>query len=545
MNSTHYHLLALAEDSEIEIVCQVLKSFDQVIVTHVGTALEALDCLWETDFFLAVFSRDIPEKERLELESLLRKISDTRRLNRVPILLLEPPGQELPDDSEYGKIRMDFLQLPLKSHYLKSRIRTYLDLHTQRKAVEQSIAELDNMFHRFAMNQDMTNDYRLNQQRTLHLTAAAAKDLSQPLRQLTGSVQQLDRQVDIPFRLRQSFSGIRSASNRITNIIKSIQANMISEEMVFGAPALKELRQISTLAVMPLEHEFNILSHAMKGVTSREVIRVRTVEEAMETVSSGPVDLVFISDDLPGDQGYELLEYFKQGYLELPVIYTVGQTDQERGVRAISKGAYNFLARENISSAMIWALISGTFEKAAMVREIEDAQSRITMISRKDPLTRLNNRECFDDTLDTELAKSRRYHLPLSILMMDFDDFKQINQTHGFLAGNQILTTSASIIKRMVRGHDVVCRYGGEEFGVVLPNTSDEGARVLADRIRNRMKQHDFYWEEALIKLTVSVGLASFSPERENGKDTLVKTAVEALTKAMNLGGDQVVSVQS
>ncbi|MCF6249439.1 MAG: GGDEF domain-containing protein, partial [Desulfobacula sp.] len=101
-------------------------------------------------------------------------------------------------------------------------------------------------------------------------------------------------------------------------------------------------------------------------------------------------------------------------------------------------------------------------------------------------------------------------------------------------------TTSATIIQSMVRDNDVVCRYGGEEFGIVLANTSLSGARILADRIRKKMAEHDFDTETDHLKLTVSIGIAAFDKKMDTSYSRLVKRGLQALTSAMERGGNTV-----
>ena len=127
-----------------------------------------------------------------------------------------------------------------------------------------------------------------------------------------------------------------------------------------------------------------------------------------------------------------------------------------------------------------------------LTREVKDARNRIVLISRRDYLTKLFNRACFEQEIESETLRAKRYETKLSILIVDFDKFKQINQTHGYDTGDVILTTSAALIQSMVRDSDVVCRYGGKEFGIILPNTGLNGAKILAQRIRKRIADHEF-----------------------------------------------------
>jgi diguanylate cyclase (GGDEF)-like protein len=161
--------------------------------------------------------------------------------------------------------------------------------------------------------------------------------------------------------------------------------------------------------------------------------------------------------------------------------------------------------------------------------------------ARTDPLTGLSNRRVFHETLDVEIRRSRRYRWPVTVLMLDLDHFKDVNDTHGHMLGDLVLERVGGIIRHAVRDADAACRFGGEEFGVVLPETAREGGYAVADRIRRRVERgflgrpvdgHD-------IPMTISCGLAIF-PEDGIHADELIARADEALYGAKHAGRNRV-----
>ena len=160
---------------------------------------------------------------------------------------------------------------------------------------------------------------------------------------------------------------------------------------------------------------------------------------------------------------------------------------------------------------------------------MEDARNRITLISKKDYLTKLFNRGCFEQEIESETKKAKRYNTELSILIVDFDKFKIVNQKYGYDTGDIILTTSAALIQSMVRDTDVVCRYGGEEFGIVLPQTDLNGAKILAQRIKKKIADYDFEKDSDIIKLTVSVGIALYDSTKDTNIGIFIKKALKAV----------------
>ena len=151
-------------------------------------------------------------------------------------------------------------------------------------------------------------------------------------------------------------------------------------------------------------------------------------------------------------------------------------------------------------------------------------------ISITDPLTDLYNRRFFQDRINEEIERSRRHGLPVSLIMLDIDNFKHYNDTYGHLAGDEALRLTAAIIKNSVRNIDRVARYGGEEFAVILPMTEIAAARDIAERIRSGVAGR-YFPDDALratVKLTASLGIASFPQHADNLLD-LVGNADKAL----------------
>jgi diguanylate cyclase (GGDEF)-like protein len=145
---------------------------------------------------------------------------------------------------------------------------------------------------------------------------------------------------------------------------------------------------------------------------------------------------------------------------------------------------------------------------------------------RTDPLTGVSNRRALDDTLTSQFALRERYHSEFSIAIFDIDHFKQVNDLHGHLQGDRILQQVAGLLDQSVRETDIVVRYGGEEFVVVMPQTGLEGAGIFAERMRQRIDRE--------LPVTVSGGLAAAS--EGDAPETLLKRADSALYAAKSAG---------
>lgn len=179
-------------------------------------------------------------------------------------------------------------------------------------------------------------------------------------------------------------------------------------------------------------------------------------------------------------------------------------------------------------------------------RELEEANARLKELATTDGLTKLYNYRHFEETLRMELRRSQRLKIPLSLLMIDVDHFKQFNDLHGHPAGDGVLRELARLIRERIRTTDIPCRYGGEEFTAILPGTGMTDAVILAEQLRLLVAKHPFDGEEEQPEgsLTISIGVSSF-PDRAGDEMSLVRTADEALYEAKRSGRNCVRTTES
>lgn len=175
------------------------------------------------------------------------------------------------------------------------------------------------------------------------------------------------------------------------------------------------------------------------------------------------------------------------------------------------------------------------------VTEEKRAQVALEQLATRDGLTGLANRRCFDDTLSAEWQRALRNQQPLSLLMVDVDNFKQYNDAYGHLGGDECLQRIASAVSSEMRANDLVARYGGEEFAVILPSQSLKGAAIVAERIRCRVEQlrlPNLGSKQHVV--TVSIGAATALAAPETDPSQLVATADSALYRAKHMGRNRI-----
>ncbi len=167
-------------------------------------------------------------------------------------------------------------------------------------------------------------------------------------------------------------------------------------------------------------------------------------------------------------------------------------------------------------------------------------QRQLQEQANRDPLTGLFNRRYLDATMERELARCQRESQPLSLLVMDIDHFKRINDEHGHPAGDEVLRQVAQLLAGRARSSDVVCRYGGEEYVVLLPNMTAHTALVRAEEYRSQLQAMGISFEDKTLRTTLSIGMASF-PKHGNTVHELIRLADAALYQAKQTGRNRVV----
>lgn len=155
-----------------------------------------------------------------------------------------------------------------------------------------------------------------------------------------------------------------------------------------------------------------------------------------------------------------------------------------------------------------------------------------------DPLTRVPNRRWFEEQAEISISRSRRHNYPLSMLILDIDHFKTVNDTHGHACGDRVLAAVAGLLCEGKRQEDLLCRYGGEEFLMMLVDADPEGARQLAERLRQRVMIQRHPAENDALTVTISIGISFFRPE--DTFETLVRRADNALYRAKEKGRNRV-----
>lgn len=203
--------------------------------------------------------------------------------------------------------------------------------------------------------------------------------------------------------------------------------------------------------------------------------------------------------------------------------------------------ANDALGKLNLSYEQLVLELQESKEKAEhFANELREANLQLQELAFRDGLTNLYNHRYFQETLGKEMARSKRYNRPLSLILFDIDFFKKVNDTYGHPAGDQVLINLAEAISSAVRPNDIIARYGGEEFAVILPETNQTGMKVFAERMRRCVEAVTTTFKDSPIKVTISGGGTEYSPDSEVSQQELLDTADRGLYMSKENGRNRI-----
>ncbi len=309
--------------------------------------------------------------------------------------------------------------------------------------------------------------------------------------------------------------------------------------------------QRRTLLVIDDDRETAALLRSWFAGQPYEILEATDAEQGLRAAETRAPDLILLDVRMPGMDGLAAARVLKQRETTrtIPVILLTACRDVQAKVEAFDAGADDYVTKP-FEFEEVDARIRAMLRKRELYLELELAVSDLQRTNAKleelaivDDKTGLANYRQFRRTLDVEWLRAERYGNPLSLVMLDLDDFKRINDTHGHLVGDRVLRELATLVAGGARATDMAARYGGEEFAVILPHTDRPMAERVAERIRDAVARFVFVEGEQSLKLTVSAGVATFpSFEEVDSPDALVRAADRALYEAKRAGKNRVVA---
>ncbi|MBI3354158.1 MAG: diguanylate cyclase [Nitrospirae bacterium] len=270
---------------------------------------------------------------------------------------------------------------------------------------------------------------------------------------------------------------------------------------------------------------FNVYLEAEDGV------------EAFRILSRDKVDIIISDVIMPRMDGFKFLALVKKDreLRDIPVIMLTIRGEMIDKIRGLDIGADDYIIKPFNADELI-AKVKVFLRIKALQDDLKAKNLELEKLSVIDHLTQLFNRRYFYDTLRKEFKRSERYNLKVTSMLIDLDNFKEVNDNYGHLTGDLVLKEVAMILVGSVREHDTVARYGGDEFGIILPQKNGDGAKVVAERIIRTVDDYRFAKnvEEIKegIKLTVSIGIVTYPEHKVANYEDIIKLADSALYNA-------------
>lgn len=265
--------------------------------------------------------------------------------------------------------------------------------------------------------------------------------------------------------------------------------------------------------------------------------------EAFKVLIGTPIDLIICDLEMPRMDGIKLLGMIatRNELRDVPVIMLTGREDRELKIRLLGQGASDYVTKPFDAGELV-ARVKVHLKIKSLQDELKRSNEMLKQLSNTDPLTRLYNRRYLMEMLEKEIMRTKRKGTHLSLIMLDIDHFKRVNDQYGHQCGDEVLTVVAGLTASDRRGYDFTARYGGEEFVIALPETGHADALTIAERVRRQIEQHVFSGPISQLKVTVSLGVATYPTDDITSIDDLFRDADRALYRAKSAGRNRVVS---
>jgi two-component system cell cycle response regulator len=331
-------------------------------------------------------------------------------------------------------------------------------------------------------------------------------------------------------RLKQYKEQIKTRTCSINSVTYQKKDNNFSEN---------EINLPSILIVEDNKIDAKLIQRYLQG-EPYQIKLAKDGEEAISRVQQEQIDVILLDLILPRKNGFEVCSTLKEmeSTQNIQIVAITGLSDLDSKLKGLELGVDDFLVKP-VDKHVLRTRVKSLVKKKASLDKLCDRYEMAVHSAITDKLTGLYNRRYFDHFLDLEIKRSSRQNASLALLMIDIDNFKQINDTLGHLFGDDILNKLGKLIKTKIRETDMAARYGGEEFAIVMSNTGLKEAVRIAERIRQSIQAYSFDTENFLT--TVSIGIALY-PLDAHSLNELIEKSDNSLYKAKRNGKNRVYS---
>ena len=498
----------------------------QFDLVTVGRLSQALQSLFADNFGVVLLDLSLPDSQGLETFTRMQGQSA-----RTPIVVLTGLDDET--------LAVKAVQEGAQDYLIKGQVDGNLLVRSMRYAIERhAVLEELKRANRKILEQQKSVIEQERLKVLLQMAGATAHELNQPLAVLLGFIGLLKMDNPQPDKLARYLSEIENAGNRMANIVSQIQNIRRYEVKPYaGDTSIIVINQkANLLSLEDSDKDYEVIESIVKNMDKVSINRVRSIGEALPRLERESFDLVLLDHLLPDGNGFEFLRKLRARNIITPVIMITDKGNEVIASQIIQAGADDYIPKDALTERSLSSSIANTLEKARLRREVEEVHKRMAEMATRDTLTGLYNRRFLMEALDREVARAKRYQSDLAFCMIDLDHFKQVNDNFGHSAGDKVLVEIGDMLKKSFRKSDILSRFGGEEFAIIMPQVREADARAACERFRKMVESHGFDHNSLPFKVTVSMGLASYHTLAEQSPMGLVKAADQTLYQAKDHG---------
>ena len=339
---------------------------------------------------------------------------------------------------------------------------------------------------------------------------------------------------------RQDGKSLATQAGKPRRGFKTANHSFVDDNPVNSTTRDMEQRLIKVLVCDDDPTDRELVCTCLRQIIGRQIVVLEAwhTKEIQDALHKRRIDLLLVDSQMVGKPGTDWLAKVSERQLA-PIIMLTGSGTEEAATRAFREKALGYLPKDNLSLHKLSNTINVVLDKWIRLQQAKADKEKLERLITCDPLTGLPNRQTILGKLRELVNLANRYREDFSLILTDIDHFRKINDRYGYFTGDEVLEKIGALIRGSIRNTDIVGRYGGEEFIIVLPSTNFSSSWVAAERLRNMIEKAKFKDSARnVFTVTVSQGLVGW--ERNDDAVSLISRADEALRKAKEKGRNRV-----